>query len=52
MAYPFGFTDPLRVAVVAVTGVAASVATVGGCVVVNVRTAPNDVPTAFWAIAQ
>jgi hypothetical protein len=42
----------LSVAVVAVTGVAASVATVGGAGVVKLTTAPNEVPIALDAIAQ
>ena len=50
--FPFGFPDPLSVAVVAMTGVAASVLTVGNDGVVNMRTVPYAMPTAFWAIAQ
>jgi hypothetical protein len=44
--------DPFRNAVVFVMLDAAVVVTVGGAGVVNVKTAPNEVPTAFWAIAQ
>ena len=47
-----GLADPLSVAVVAVTGVAASVDTVGGIGAVNDRMEPNAVPSAFEAIAQ
>jgi hypothetical protein len=50
--YPFAVTDALSVAVVAVIGVAASVATDGADVVINETTAPNDVPTEFCAMAQ
>jgi hypothetical protein len=49
---PFGLDEPLSVAVVAVTGVAASVATVGGIGAVKLRMMPNDVPTELEAIAQ
>ena len=43
---------PLSTAEVLVTLDAADVVTAGGVGVVNVRTAPNEVPTAFEAIAQ
>ena len=52
VANPFGLTEPLSVAVVAVTGVAARVLTAGAAVVAKVSTEPNDRPSGFWAIAQ
>ena len=52
MAKPFGLIEALSVAVVAVTGEAGNVFTVGGSVVVKVNTAPNESPTEFCAIAQ
>ena len=52
VANPLGLDDALSDAVVAVTGVAASVATVGGAGVAKVRTTPKPVPAALSAIAQ
>ena len=52
MLKPCALTDAFSVALIAVTGVAASVATVGSDGVVNDSTAPNEVPTEFWPIAQ
>ena len=49
---PLGSPVPFRVAEVLVTPVAAVVVTAGGVGVVNERTDPNEVPTAFEAIAQ
>ena len=49
---PLGLAEPLSVAVVAVTGVAAKVATVGGIGAVNERMTPNEVPSALDAMAQ
>ena len=48
----FGFADPLSVAVVPVTAVAATVVTAGAAGVVNDNTVPNLVPTEFWPMAQ
>ena len=47
-----GLALPLSCAVVSASAVAAEVTTVGGAAVVNVSTAPNEVPSAFDAIAQ
>jgi hypothetical protein len=51
-AKPFGFADPLSVALELVTAVAAEVVTVGCDVVVNVITVPKLVPSEFDAMAQ
>jgi hypothetical protein len=48
----FGFAEPLSVAPVLVTEVAATVDTVGADAVVNDITEPKPVPTAFEAMAQ
>jgi hypothetical protein len=52
VAKPLGLPEALSVAVVAVTGVAASVATVGGAGVAKLRTTPKPSPTVLLAIAQ
>ena len=53
MSPPPGLADPLRVAVVEVTPVAALVVTDGTTSgVVNDTLAPNEVPNVFEAIAQ
>jgi hypothetical protein len=52
VAPPFGFADPLSVAIVLATPVAASVTTVGATGVMNDWIAPKAVPAAFWAMAQ
>jgi hypothetical protein len=52
VADPFGVPDPFRYAEVFVMLDAADVTTEGGEGVVNVKTDPSAVPTAFWAIAQ
>jgi hypothetical protein len=48
----FGFAEPLSVAPVVVTDVAATVVTVGTDAVVNDITVPNPVPAEFEAMAQ
>src|SRR3954469_16480660 len=48
----FGFAEPFSVAVVLATGDAAAEVTDGAALVVNESSAPNDVPTGLWAIAQ
>jgi hypothetical protein len=49
---PLGLAEPLSVAVVEVTSVAAAVITVGVASDVKVSTVPVPVPSAFPAIAQ
>ena len=49
---PFGLAVPLRMARLKANDVAAPVVTVGLSRVVNCMTAPNEVPSAFVAIAQ
>jgi hypothetical protein len=49
---PFGSAEPFSVAVVDVSNVCAVVVTVGDASVVNDRTEPKAVPSAFEAIAQ
>ncbi len=49
---PLGFADPLSVAVVEVTGVAASVVTVGVAGAANDSSEPYAMPCEFEAIAQ
>ena len=51
-ALPRGFAEPLSVAVVPVTSVAADVVTAGAAEVVKLRTVPKRVPAEFEAIAQ